>query len=141
MWVNLFDVMEASGFGVRQMIVWDKGTPGMGQGWRSQHEIIMFACRSTIKFDPHKAQGNVMNYQRTGNPNHPTEKPVELLVDVLRITDAADQVYDPFVGSGSTLVAIQNTGKVGFGMEIEPKYVAVTLERMADMGLLPELTN
>tara|TARA_R110002020_G_scaffold84107_3_gene208633 strand:- start:3046 stop:4278 length:1233 start_codon:yes stop_codon:yes gene_type:complete len=141
MWVNLFDVMEASGFGVRQMIVWDKGTPGMGQGWRSQHEIIMFACRSTIKFDPHKAQGNVMNYQRTGNPNHPTEKPVELLVDVLRITDAADQVYDPFVGSGSTLVAIQNTGKVGFGMEIEPKYVAVTLERMADMGLLPELTS
>ena len=141
MWVNLFDVMEASGFGVRQMIVWDKGTPGMGQGWRSQHEIIMFACRSTIKFDPHKAQGNVMNYQRTGNPNHPTEKPVELLVDVLRITAAADQVYDPFVGSGSTLVAIQNTGKVGFGMEIEPKYVAVTLERMADMGLLPELTN
>ena len=141
MWVNLFDVMEASGFGVRQMIVWDKGAPGMGIGWRSQHEIIMFACRKTIKFDNHKAQGNVMNFPRTGNPNHPTEKPVQLLTDILKLTDAAQHVYDPFVGSGSTLVAIHNTNKIGYAMEIEPKYAAVTLQRMSDIGLMPELIN
>ena len=141
MWVNLFDVMEASGFGVRQMIVWDKGSPGMGAGWRSQHEIIMFACRSVIKFDNHKAVGNVLQYPRTGNPNHPTEKPVALLMDILNITDAAQTVYDPFLGSGSTLVAVENTGRDGYGMEIEPKYMAVTLERMAGMGLEPKLVT
>jgi len=141
MWVNLFDVMEASGLGVRQMIVWDKGSPGMGAGWRSQHEIIMFACRSVIKFDKHKAIGNVLQYKRTGNPNHPTEKPVALLMDILNITDAAQTVYDPFIGSGSTLVAMENTGRDGYGMEIEPKYVAVTLERMAGMGLEPKLVT
>ena len=141
MWVNLFDVMESSGFGVRQMIVWDKGSPGMGAGWRSQHEIIMLACRSVIKFDNHKAVGNVRQYPRTGNPNHPTEKPVELLMDILNITDVAQTVYDPFLGSGSTLVAVENAGRDGYGMEIEPKYLAVTLERMAGMGLEPKLVE
>jgi len=137
MWVNLYDVMESSGFGVRQMIVWDKGSPGMGVGWRSQHEIIMFACRNIIKFDNHKALGNVIRCQRTGNPNHPTEKPVELLAAILNITDAAQTLYDPFLGSGTTMVACEQTERICYGMEIEPKYVAVTLERMAGMGLEP----
>ena len=141
MWVNLFDVMEASGFGVRQMIVWDKGHPGMGMGWRSQHEIIMFACRSTVKFDPHKAQGNVVYCSRSGNPNHPTEKPVELLRSVLDITDAAQSVYDPFLGSGSTMIAVEQCGKTGYGMEIDPKYLAVAIERLATLGLEPNMVK
>ena len=82
-----------------------------------------------------------MNFPRTGNPNHPTEKPVQLLTDILKLTDAAQHVYDPFVGSGSTLVAIHNTNKIGYAMEIEPKYAAVTLQRMSDIGLMPELIN
>ena len=39
MWIYLYDIIEKSGFGVRSMIVWDKETPGMGVGWRSQHEL------------------------------------------------------------------------------------------------------
>ena len=56
-------------------------------------------------------------------------------------TWATENVYDPFLGSGTTMVAAEQLGRVCYGMEIEPKYVAVTLERMADMGLLPELTS
>jgi DNA modification methylase len=48
-------------------------------------------------------------------------------------------VYDPFLGSGTTLVAAEQTGRVGFGLELEPKYVAVILERLAGMGLAPKL--
>lgn len=44
MWVYLFDLVEAAGFGVKSELVWDKGTPGMGVGWRSQHELILFAA-------------------------------------------------------------------------------------------------
>ena len=44
MWVYLFDLVEAAGFGVKSEIVWDKGTPGMGVGWRSQHELILFGA-------------------------------------------------------------------------------------------------
>lgn len=44
-------------------------------------------------------------------------------------------VCDPFVGSGTSLVAAQRSGRVCLGMELEPRYVAVSLERMADMGV------
>ena len=48
-------------------------------------------------------------------------------------------VLDPFLGSGTTLVACENLGRVGYGCELEPKYVAVALQRLADMGLTPKL--
>jgi len=50
-----------------------------------------------------------------------------------------DLVFEPFCGSGSTMVAAEQIGRVCCGMEIEPKYVAVALERLAGMGLEPTL--
>jgi len=50
-------------------------------------------------------------------------------------------VYDPFLGSGTTMVAAEQTGRICFGMELEPKYVAIILQRMADMGLEPRLCS
>ena len=96
MWVNLFDVTESSGYGVRAMVVWDKGTPGMGRGWRSQHELILCGTRVAMPFDMHKAQGNVIQSKRTGNVHHATEKPVDLLVKILTVTDICETVGDPF---------------------------------------------
>jgi DNA modification methylase len=135
MWVNLFDVMESSGFGVRNMIVWDKGSPGMGVGWRTQHELVMFASRATVKFDNHKAQGNVISASRTGNPDHPTQKPLELLAAILKVTDVAQSVYDPFLGSGGTLVAAHRLGRMCYGCEIDPHYADVVLRRAEAEGL------
>jgi len=48
-------------------------------------------------------------------------------------------VCDPFLGSGTTLVACEQLGRVGYGMEIEPAYVAVSLQRLHDMGLTCEV--
>lgn len=129
MFINLFDVAEGCGFGVRNMIVWDKGTPGMGVGWRSQHEIVLMASRSAIKFNPHKACGNVIQCQRTGNMWHPTEKPVELISKIVDITDIAKIIYDPFGGSGTTLIACESLGRQCFIMELDPHYCDVILER------------
>jgi len=50
-----------------------------------------------------------------------------------------EQVLDPFLGSGTTLVACERLGRKGRGIEISPAYVAVTLQRLAGMGLMPEL--
>ena len=129
MWVNLFDVVEASGYGVRNMVVWDKGSPGMGMGWRTQHELVMFAAAASVKFDNHKAQGNVIATKRTGNDLHPTQKPVELLERILDVTDMARTIYDPFGGSGSTLVACQNLGRTAYLVELDPNYVDVICRR------------
>lgn len=129
MWINTFDVMEESGYGVRSMIVWDKESPGMGIGWRSQHELILFATRSTLKFDNHKSIGNVLHTSRTGNLLHPTQKPVELIGAILGVMDMADTIYDPFAGSGTTLIAAEQLGRKAYLMEIDPGYCDVIVKR------------
>lgn len=70
---------------------------------------------------------------------HPTQKPAGLFADIIQeYTDKDATVLDPFSGSGTTLVACEQTGRQGRAIEIEPKYVAVALERLAAMGLAPE---
>lgn len=133
MWVYLFDVIESSGFGVRSMIVWDKGTPGMGRGGRAQHEIIMWGCRTVPPFDKHApGQGNVISEVRTGNKHHTTEKPVALIVKLLNNTPFAKTVNDPFLGSGTNLIGCEKTGRICYGMETDPLYIDVTVQRYVD---------
>lgn len=130
MWVNLFDVVESSGFGVRNMIVWDKGSPGMGMGWRTQHELIMFGVKAKLQWDNHhKAVGNVVAAKRSGNELHPTQKPVDLLRVVLDLMDMVDGVYDPFAGSGSTLIACEEVGQRCYAIDLDPKWIDVILQR------------
>src|SRR5207249_7398770 len=70
---------------------------------------------------------------------HPTEKPVEIFARPMRKhTQPGAICYEPFSGSGTQLVAAEQLGRRCYAMEIEPKYVAVTLERLASMGLTPE---
>ena len=69
---------------------------------------------------------------------HPTQKPVGLFVEILN-TYSCQSVFDPFGGSGTTMVACEQTGRLCRMIEIEPKYVAVILERMATLGLEPRL--
>jgi DNA modification methylase len=129
MWLNLFDVVEGSGYRVRNMIVWDKGTPGMGQGWRMQHELIMCGIRVKSPFNPKKAQGNVIQSKRTGNKLHATEKPVDLLCSIIDVTDMARTIADPFCGSGTTIIAAEMTGRACHAIEISQHYCDVTIRR------------
>jgi len=72
------------------------------------------------------------------SPDHPTTKPVELVTRALQnSTLPGERVYDPFLGSGTTMVAAEQLGRTCCAMEIEPRYVAVALERLAGMGLTP----
>jgi len=71
---------------------------------------------------------------------HPAMMGVGLAVFCIE-TWATENVYDPFLGSGTTMVAAEQLGRICYGMEIEPKYVAVALERMSGMGLTPRLNN
>ena len=129
MWIYLYDIIEKSGFGVRSMIVWDKETPGMGVGWRSQHELCLFGSRGKAKFDGHKGYGNVLRCSRSGNELHPTQKPVELMEMILDNMDFVKTVYDPFGGSGTTLAAAEKTGHTAYLMELTPGYTDVIVKR------------
>jgi len=135
MWISLFDVAESCGFGVRNMIVWDKGSPGMGVGWRMQHELVLVGVKVKSPFDPHKAQGNVIQAKRTGNVNHATEKPVDLLEKIIEVNDFAEIVADPFAGSGSTLIACARSGRAARLVELDPRYCDVIRDRWTRWAL------
>jgi DNA methylase/ParB-like nuclease domain len=74
---------------------------------------------------------------------HPCPKPIGVWSWCMErgSTDAGEIVYEPFAGSGTTLVAAEQTGRICRGIEIEPKYVAVILERLSGMGLEPRLAD
>ena len=129
MWVYLFDIVETAGLGVKNMLVWNKKSPGMGMGWRTQRELVMFAHRTKPKWDNHKGYGNVLEATRSGNELHPTQKPVEILEKLLDNTDWAKGVLDTFGGSGTTLIAAESVGQASFIMEMEPRYVDVIVRR------------
>lgn len=129
MWLYLFDLVEGAGLGVRNMIVWNKKSPGMGNGWRAQHELVMFAHRTKPKWDNHKGYGNVIEATRSGNEFHPTQKPVEILEKLLDNTEWATGVLDTFGGSGTTLIAAESAGQPAYIMEMEPKFVDVIVKR------------
>ena len=130
MWVYLFDIFESSSFNVRSMITWDKGTAGMGRGWRAQHELIMWGCKITPPYDrKYGGAGNVLNVKRSGNKLHTTEKPVELIEKIIKNTPFVKTVADPFIGSGTTLIACEKTNRKCYGMELDPHYCDVIVKR------------
>jgi DNA modification methylase len=126
MWVNLFDAMEAIGYPARSMIVWDKSNPGMGRGWRAQHELIMCCATHTDPLkDLKRSKGNVIQASRTGNELHTTQKPLELLETIIDVArpEKGGLIYDPFAGSGSTMIA---AGKRPTRLiELDPGYVDI----------------
>jgi DNA modification methylase len=74
------------------------------------------------------------------NEFHPTQKPPELAARAIaNSSERGHIVLDLFMGSGATMVGAEQLGRLCCGMELEPKYVAVALQRMADMGLEPRL--
>lgn len=129
MWSTLFDVAEASQYAVRNMIVWDKQTPGVGYGWRTQHELIAFCAKDKTPFVLKCSGSNVISEKRSGNKFHPTEKPVPLIWEILRVTCFVDGVVDPFAGSGSTVMACEEHGLPCWAMELDPEFVDTIVRR------------
>lgn len=81
-----------------------------------------------------------MEKQDTKERVHPTQKPVELISLMLQeYSKKGQHVVDPFLGSGTTMVVAHQLQRTCYGIELDPSYVAVTLQRLADMGLTPHL--
>lgn len=137
-WTTLFDAVEGSNLCVRGMLVWDKVHPGMGGLWRTQHELICFATNQAVgRISGVPARSNVLQCKRIRTRHHAAEKPVELIQELL-VGDAASPrgqcaVYDPFLGSGTTLLAAEEQQRTCYGVEIEPRFVAATIKRWEAM--------
>lgn len=125
-WQSVVDFILALG-NPNAFIVWDKGSIGLGAGYRNQHEIILFYG----KLD-HNSESNVWTIKRdsTGGYEHPTQKPVAISSRAIKNSSKKDGiVLDIFLGSGSTLIACEQTNRTCYGMELDEKYVDVIRKR------------
>jgi site-specific DNA-methyltransferase (adenine-specific) len=133
----LFQIMESAGFRVNNMIVWDKVHFGMGTNFRNQHELILFASKGMPKPCNNRGLGNVMSVKRTRSDVHPTEKPLELIAELIKTSSANnDTVYDPFMGSGTTARACMDLGRNYIGSEISAEYCKIAESRLRQDVLL-----
>ena len=138
------DGLEAAGFEVRAQIVWAKSHFAISRGhYNGQHEPCWYVVRkgAVASWVGDHSQSTLwaINHDHNIEGGHSTQKPLECMARPIRNHEG--DVYDPFLGSGTTMVAAEQLGRICYGMEIEPKYVAVTLERMAGMGLEPKLVT
>lgn len=130
----LTNVLESCGFRIGGMVVWDKEIFGMGAGFRNQHELIIVSSKgSPREFNRHDL-ANVIRVRRIKSEIHPTEKPVELLAKLIEMsTNVNDLVLDPFSGSGATAVAAKQLGRRYMGIELNPEYVKIAEQRLAEV--------
>ncbi len=146
---HMYELQTAArrvGLSLLNMCVWNKSNGGMGSLYRSKHELIfIFKKGSTphinnVMLGVHgRYRSNVWDFPGINSfgkgrmedlESHPTVKPVALVAECIRdVSHPGQIVTDAFLGSGTTLLAAERTGRRCFGAEIEPKYVDLTIRR------------
>ncbi|HEY0312177.1 MAG TPA: DNA methyltransferase [Allosphingosinicella sp.] len=132
---------------LKNVCVWAKSSPVMGSLYRSQHELVFVWKHGRGRHRNNVALGrygrnrtNVWSYPSIGAfrhsedsdllADHPTVKPVKLVADaILDVSARGDIVVDPFMGSGTTLIAAERVGRVAYGLEIDPHYCDTIIRR------------
>lgn len=130
-------MMQESNLKCRHMIIWVKNAPVFSMGrldYDYQHEPILFGWSKNRTHPKSKQQGqwksSVWQCDREQNKVHPTMKPIALIENaLLNSTDLGHICFDPFSGSGSTIIACEKTGRKGRGIEIDPHYCQVIIDR------------
>ena len=129
-WPNLVGAVESADYRINKMIVWDKETFGMGNGFRNQHELVLFASKGV----PNIAAADtpdVLRFRREDNQWHPSPKPVPLMEALLRVpVKRGGLVVDPFCGAGSTLVAARRLGIRAIGFEVNEEHARTARDRI-----------
>ena len=147
-WKHLYEIAIAGKLYTeqKQLIVWKKDNGGMGTFYRSQHELIFVYKNGRKKHINNFELGqngryrtNVWEYtgmnsfasrERENMADHPTVKPVRLVADaILDCSNKYDIILDAFLGSGTTLIAAEQTGRLCYGVELDPAYCDLTVRR------------
>mgnify|MGYP006315672221 FL=1 len=130
---NLGPAIESAGWRYQNLIVWNKGSMGLGTGFRAQHEMVLHYTAGAPVYH-HKGTSNVITVPRvTGDDReHQTQKPVRLMRELLRVVSPVDGVVvDTFAGSGSTGVAALEEGMRAILCERAAAHVETIRERCA----------
>ena len=145
-WPAIDEAMRAAGMHWSATVIWAKDIFVLGRSkYHRRYEPLWYGWPSKGKssFCGLRNLDDVWEIPRPRtSEQHPTMKPVELVARAVRnSSEKGDSVFDPFLGSGTTMVAAEQTQRVCYGIEIDPRFVAVTLQRMQDMGLKAKLVG
>ena len=125
----------AAGILFHRQIIWVKPSLVFGRGqyhWRHELCLMGWLQGKECPFYGERNQTTVWELGRENDKIHPTQKPIAVTeIPIGNHTKSGESVLDPFLGSGSTLIACEKTGRKCFGLEIEPVYVDVILDRWA----------
>jgi len=133
-WDNLIELRKP-----KSLITWVKDNHSMGDLSHEhgrQTEVCAF-YNGPDHYFPKERPVDVIRCPRTGNIHHPTEKPVALMEAVVEWTSGG--VVDPFMGSGTTLVACAKLGRRGIGIELDPDYFDIACKRVEDAYRQPDM--
>ena len=148
-WRHMAEMLEAGQEAyteLKNLIVWVKDNGGMGSFYRSRHELVFVFKTGTVRHQNNFGLGehgryrtNVWEYRGINSLHaqrgeelamHPTVKPVEMIADaILDVSSRGEIVLDPFGGSGSTLIAAEQTGRRAYLVELDPLYCDTILAR------------
>ncbi len=128
----------ACDFGIRAQIIWGKSQFVIGRGdYHPQHEPCWYAVRKNKKghYDGGRKQSTLWQIEkpRKSETGHSTQKPVECMKRPIENNSSPGQVvYEPFSGSGTTIIAGEMTGRSVYAVELNPAYVDVAVKRWQD---------
>jgi DNA modification methylase len=128
------DSLESCGFEIRSQIVWAKPSLVMGRGhYHWQHEPCWYAVRGTGHWNGDRKQStlwHIENRNQDAETVHSTQKPVECMRrPILNNSSPGQAVYEPFSGSGTTIIACEKEARIALAVELEPAYVDIAVMR------------
>jgi len=127
--------LEAAGFNIRSQIIWNKGRLVISRGdYHWQHEACWYAVRKGRpgRWSGSRTESTVWDIAKpsASETGHGTQKPVECMKRPIENNSSPGQaIYEPFSGSGTTIIAAEMTGRVCYAIELDPAYVDVAVER------------
>jgi len=135
--------MDECGLKFFHSVIWDKKNPGLGWRYRRQHEMIMIAHISGGKLlwnEDMPAARNIYSEMPPKKRSHPNEKPIKMVKSFIsNHTRYGHVILDPFMGSGTTLVACAQMGRRGIGIEIDEDYFDIACKRVEEAYSQPDL--
>jgi len=131
----LKNALDDSGFRFCQLLIWIKNHSVIGRmDYLPMHELVAYGWFGTHKFFKSKDKSILAFPKPNKSPLHPTMKPISLLRHlILNSSQIGDYVYDPFLGSGSSLIACEQTRRKCLGVEIDPEYCQVIVDRYKNL--------
>ena len=132
--LNFRKAVKETGWLLKQVLVWNKNQMVLGrQDYQWKHEPCLYGWKpgASHRWFSDRSQTTVIDFKKPlANKDHPTMKPVGLFAYLVNnSTDVGDLVFDPFGGSGTSIIACEQLGRICYSMELDPHYCDVILTR------------